>query len=66
VKTKNQVMMAQRNILKTFQMKENNYVLMLGKRKIMKILQMKVKNPQKHLIPMMMMMNFSLQVNKKI
>jgi hypothetical protein len=46
-------------------MKENNYVLMLVKRKIVKILQMKVKNPKKHLIAMMMM-NFSLQVKKKI
>jgi hypothetical protein len=65
VKIKNQVMMAQRNILKTFQMKANNYVLMLEKRKIVKIFQMKVKNPQKPLIAMMMV-NFSLQVKKKI
>jgi hypothetical protein len=60
-----QVMMAQRKILKTFQMKEKNYVLMLAKRKIVKIFQMKVKNLQKPLIAMMMM-NFSLQVKKKI
>jgi hypothetical protein len=65
VKIKNQVMIAQRKILKTFQMKAKNYVLMLAKRKIVKIFQMKVKNPQKPLIAMMMM-NFSLQVKKKI
>jgi hypothetical protein len=65
VNIKNQVMMEQRKILKTFQMKENNYVLMLAKRKIAKTFQMKVKNPQKPLIAMMMM-NFSLQVKKKI
>jgi hypothetical protein len=65
VKIKNQVMIAQRKILKTFQMKENNYVLMLAKRKIVKIFQMKVKNSQKPLIAMMMM-NFSLQMKKKI
>jgi vacuolar-type H+-ATPase subunit E/Vma4 len=65
VKIKNQVMMAQRKILKTFQMNAKNYVLMLEKRNIVKIFQMKVKNPQKPLIAMMMM-NFSLQVKKKI
>ena len=65
VKIKNQVMIAQRKILKTFQMKAKKYVLMLAKRKIMKIFQMKVKNPKKPLISMMMM-NFSLQVKKKI
>jgi hypothetical protein len=65
VKIMNQVMIAQRKILKTFQMKANNYVLMLAKRKIVKIFQMKVKNPQKPLISMMMM-NFSLQVKKKM
>jgi hypothetical protein len=65
VKIKNQVMMAQRKVLRTFQMKANNYVLILAKRKILKIFQMKVKNPQKPLIAMMMM-NFSLQVKKKI
>jgi hypothetical protein len=65
VKIKNQVMMAQRKILKTFQMKGKNYVLMLAKRKIVKIFQMKVKNPQKPLISIMMM-NFSLKVKKKI
>jgi hypothetical protein len=58
VKIKNQVMIAQRKILKTFKMKANNYVLMLAKRKIVKIIQMKVKKPQKPLIAMMMM-NFS-------
>ena len=41
VKIKNQVMIAQRKILK---MKAKNYVLMLAKRKKVKILQMKVKN----------------------
>jgi hypothetical protein len=46
-------------------MKTKNYVLMLEKRKIMKIFQMKVNNPQNPLI-VMMMMNFSLQVKKKI
>jgi hypothetical protein len=66
VKIKNQVMIAQRKILKTFQMKAKNYVLVLAKRKIVKIFQMKVKNPQKPLIALMMMMNFSLQVKKKI
>jgi hypothetical protein len=65
VKIKNQVMIAQRKILKTFQMKENSYVLILAKKKIVKIFQMTVKNPQKPLIAMMMM-NFSLQVKKKI
>jgi hypothetical protein len=65
VKIKNQVMIAHRKILKTFQMKAKNYVLMLEKRKIMKIFQMKVKNPKKPLNAMMMM-NFSLQVRKKI
>jgi hypothetical protein len=62
VKIKNQVMIAQRKILN---MKENNYVLMLEKRKNVKILQMKVKNTKKPLIAMMMM-NFSLQVKKKM
>jgi hypothetical protein len=65
VKIKNQVMIAQRKILKTYQMKAKNYVLVLAKRKILKIFQMMVKNPQKPLIAMMMM-NFSLQVKKKI
>ena len=65
VKIKNQVMIAQRKIFKTFPMKAKNYVLILEKRKIVKIFQMKVKNPQKPLIAMMMM-NFSLQVKKKI
>ena len=65
VKINNQVMMAQRKILKTFQKKAKNYVLMLAKRKIVKIFEMKVKNPQKPLIAMMMM-NFYLQVKKKI
>jgi hypothetical protein len=46
-------------------MKAKNYVLMLAKRKIVKIFQMKVKNPKKPLIAMMMMI-FSLQVEKKI
>jgi hypothetical protein len=55
-------MIAQRKILK---MKENNYVLMLAKRKKVKIIQMKVKNTQKPLIAMMMM-NFFLQVKKKM
>jgi hypothetical protein len=58
-------MMEERKILKTFQMKTNNYVFMLAKVNIVKIFQMKVKNPQKPLIAMMMM-NFSLQVKKKI
>jgi hypothetical protein len=62
VKIKNQVIIAQRKILK---MKENNYVLMLAKRKKVKILQMKVKNTQKPLIAMMMH-NFSVQVKKKM
>jgi hypothetical protein len=65
VKIKNQVMIAQSKILKTFQMKAKNYVLMLAKRKIMKIFQIKVKNPQKPLIAMMTM-NFSLLVKKKM
>jgi hypothetical protein len=56
-------MIAQRKILK---MKAKNYVLMLAKRKKVRILQMKVKNPLKPLIAIMMMMNFSLQVKKKM
>jgi hypothetical protein len=62
VKIKNQVMRAHRKILK---MKAKNYVLMLEKRKKVKILQMKVKNTQKPLI-VMMVMNSSLQVKKKM
>jgi hypothetical protein len=62
VKIKNQVIISQRKILK---MKAKNYVLMLAKRKKVKILQMKVNNTQKPLIAMMMM-NFSLQVKKKM
>ena len=65
VKIKNQVMIAQRKILKTFQMKANNYALMLAKRKIVKIFEIKVKNHKKPLIAMMMM-DFSPQVKKKI
>jgi hypothetical protein len=65
VKIKNQVMIAQRNILKTFQMTEKNYVSILAKRKIVKIFQMKVKNSQKPLIAMMMII-FSLQMKKNI
>jgi hypothetical protein len=68
VKINNQVMIAQRNILKTFQMKANKYVLMLAKRKIMKILQMKVKNIQRLFISMIqsvMVLNF-YQVKKMI
>jgi hypothetical protein len=64
VKINNQVMIAQRKILKTFQMKSKNYVLVLEKRMIVIIFQMKVKNPKKCLIAMMMMMNCSLQVKK--
>jgi hypothetical protein len=65
VKINNQVIIAQRNILKTFQMKAKKYVLILAKRKIMRIFQMKVKNTLKPLnAMMMMMMNFSLQVKK--
>ena len=60
VKIKNQVIIAQRKILK---MKAKNYVLI--KTKKVKILQMKVKNTQKPLIAMMMM-NFCLQVKKKM
>ena len=60
MKIKNQVMIAQRKILK---MKEKNYVL--AKRKKVKILQMKVKNTKKPLTAMMRM-NFSLQVKKKM
>jgi hypothetical protein len=62
VKIKNQVMIEERKILK---MKAKNYVLMLEKRKKVKILQMKVKNTKKPLISMMMM-DFSLQVKKKM
>jgi hypothetical protein len=66
VKIKNQVIIAQRKILKTFQMKAKKYVLILAKRKIMRIFQMKVKNTLKPLNAMMMMMNFSLQVKKNM
>jgi hypothetical protein len=52
--------------LKTFQIKAKKYVLILAKRKIMRIFQMKVKNTLKPLNAMMMMMNFSLQVKKKM
>jgi hypothetical protein len=55
-------------ILKTFQMKTKNQVIMLAKRKILKILQIKVKNLQRLLIAMIqnvMMLNFS-QVKKMI
>jgi hypothetical protein len=68
VKIKNQVMIAQRKILKTFQMKEKNHVMMLERRKILKILQMKVKNIQSLMIALIqnvMMLNFS-QVKKMI
>ena len=51
--------------LEDIQMKAKNDVLMLAKRKIMKIFKMKVKNPQKPLIAIMMVI-FSLQVKKKI
>ena len=37
-------MLAKMNILKTFQMKEKNHVMMLAKRKILKTIQMKAKN----------------------
>jgi hypothetical protein len=67
VKIKNQVIIAQRRILKTFQMKAKKYVLILAKRKIMRIFQMKVKNTLKPLnAMMMMMMNFSIQVKNKM
>ena len=52
-------------ILKTFQVKIKNQVI-LAKRKIMRIFEMKVKNTLKPLNAMMMMMNFSLQVKKKM
>jgi hypothetical protein len=60
------VIIAQRKILKTLQMNAKKYVLILEKRKIMRISQIKVKNTLKPLIAMMMMMNFSLQVKKKM
>jgi hypothetical protein len=60
VKIKNQVIISQRKILKTFQMKEKNHVIVLARRKILK-----VNNLPKPLIAMMMM-NFSLQVKKKM
>jgi hypothetical protein len=66
VKIKNQVIIAQMNILKTFQIKAKKYALILAKRKIMNIFQMKVKNTLKPLNAMMMVMNFSLQVNKNM
>jgi hypothetical protein len=66
VKIKNEVIIAQRKILKTFQITAKKYVLILAKRKIMRIFQMKVKNALKPLNAMMMMMNFSLQVKKKM
>jgi hypothetical protein len=52
-------------ILKTFQVKIKNQVI-IAQRKIMRIFQMKVKNTLKSLNAMMMMMNFSLQVKKKM
>jgi hypothetical protein len=63
------MMLAKRNILKTIQMKAKNHVMMLAKRKILKKSQMKVKNLHKPLIAIIqnvMMLNFSLQVKKKI
>jgi hypothetical protein len=62
-------MISQMKILKTFQMKAKNHVMMLAKRKISKVFQMKVKNLQRLLIAMIqnvMMLNFSLPVKKKI
>jgi hypothetical protein len=68
-------------ILKTFQMKTKNQVIIvaqrkaknnvmtLAKRKILKVIQMKVKNLQILLIAMIqnvMMLNVSTQVKKKI
>jgi hypothetical protein len=40
--------------------------VIIAQRKIMRIFQMKVKNTLKSLNAMMMMMNFSLQVKKKM
>jgi hypothetical protein len=52
-------------ILKTFQVKIKNQVI-IAQSKIMRIFQMKVKSTLKSLNAMMMMMNFSLQVKKKM
>jgi hypothetical protein len=68
MKINNQVMIAQRKILKIFQMKAKNHVMMLEKRNILKTFQVKLKNYQKPLIATfqkMMMLNFPLQVKKK-
>jgi hypothetical protein len=66
---KHVMMLAKRNILKTIQMKEKNHLMMLEKRKFLKTFQMKVKNLHKPLIAIVqnvMMLNFYLQVKKKI
>ena len=60
VNINNQVMIAQRKILKTFKMKAKNHVMVLERRNILK-----VNNLPKPLIAMMIM-NFSLQVKKKM
>jgi hypothetical protein len=63
------MMLAKRKILKTIQMKAKNHVMMLAKRKILKTFQTKVKNLHKPLIAIIqnvMMLNFSLQVKKKL
>jgi hypothetical protein len=56
-------------ILKTFQIKAKNHVMMLTKGNILNTFQMKVKNLHKPLIAIIqnvMMLNFYLQVKKKI
>jgi hypothetical protein len=63
VKIKNQVMIAQRKILKTFEMKEENHVMVLARKNILK-----VKNLPRLLIAIIqsvMTLNFS-QAKKMI
>jgi hypothetical protein len=63
------MMLVNGKILKTIQMKAKNHVTMLKKGYILKTFQMKVKNLRKLLITIIqnvMMLNFYLQVKKKI
>jgi hypothetical protein len=62
-------MMKKNQVIMVTQRKKKNHVMMLEKRKILKVIQMKVKNLHKPLIAIIqnvMMLNFSLQVKKKI
>jgi hypothetical protein len=62
------MMLAKWKILKTFQIKAKNHVIMLTKGNILNTFQMKVKTLHKSLIAIIqnvMMLNFSLKVKKK-